>query len=133
MREVVEYVEARDALPLEQVDGVRVGRLEERGEDVAAVHLTLARPLGLHERVLDDALEGGGVFRQRLARRGHALQLLAQEALKLFNQRLDVAAALAHDLAGRALVQQRVEQVFERHVLVPPLDRLHRGEVQGLL
>src|SRR5437763_1049798 len=67
VREVVEYVEARDALLLQKVDGVRVGRLVERREDVAAVNLTLAGAFGLHERVLDDALEGRRVFRQRLA------------------------------------------------------------------
>ncbi len=133
VREVVEDVEARDALLLEQVDGVRVGRLEERGEDVAAVDLLLPRALGLEERVLDGALEGRGVLGQRVARSRHALHLLFEELLQLACERLGVAAAVADDLRGRAVVQQRVEEMFERHVLVAPLDRLHRGEVQSLL
>jgi hypothetical protein len=55
VREVVQNVEPRDALPSEQVDRVRVRRLEEGREDVAAVDLLLPRTLGLKERVLDDA------------------------------------------------------------------------------
>jgi hypothetical protein len=133
VREVVEHVEARHALLLEEVDGVRVGRLEEGGEDVAAVHLALPRPFGLEQRVLDDALEGGRVLGQRVARGGHGFELLVEERLQLAHERLGAPAAVAQDVGRRLVVEQRVEEVFERHVLVPPLDRLHRREVERFL
>jgi hypothetical protein len=133
VREIVEDVETRDALLLEQIDGVRVGRQDEGGEDVAAVNLFLSRPFGLKQSVFDDALEGGRVLGERVGGGGGALQFLFEELFQLLRQRLGVAAAVADDLGRRALVQQRVEEVFERHVLVPSFDRLHRGEIQSLL
>ncbi len=109
---------------------MRVLGLEERGQDVPAVHVLLARPFGLQERVLDDALERLRVLGHLLARGVHGLHLLGEELFEVAHQRLGVAAALADDVARRLLVQQRVQQVFQRHVLVAPLDRLHRGDVE---
>src|SRR5205085_7066157 len=94
VREVVQNVQARDALASKEVDGLRVGRLEERGEDVPAVNLLLPGAFGLQERVLDYALEGRRVLWQRVARLGHGLHPLLEEALQLFDQSLGAPAAV---------------------------------------
>jgi hypothetical protein len=72
--------------------------------------------------VLGDAAAGGA--------RGAAL--VFEEGLQVGDDLLDVGAAVADDLSGRPLVRQRVEQVFERHVLVAPLERLRERRVECL-
>src|SRR5205085_1370113 len=64
MRNVVEHVEACDALLLQEIDSVRAFGLIERGEDVAAVDFLLPAPFGLQERVFEHALKHRGLFRQ---------------------------------------------------------------------
>ena len=50
------------------------------------------------------------------------------KVVELLLQHLDVAAALADDIGNLAIVQQRVEQMLDRHVLVAPLDRVVERE-----
>ena len=130
MGDVFEYVEPRDALLLQKVDGVGAVGLVERREDVVAVDLSLARPLGLLQGVLQHALKHGGLLRHLLARRGQLLKLFAEKLLDLGFQALNVPAAPADGVARRAVVQQREQQMFERNVFVTPPDRFIDGDAK---
>src|SRR5205085_8816148 len=60
-------------------------------------------------------------------------QVFIEKLLKLTLQFWNIAPALLDDIGGRAVAQQRVQQMFERHVFVPPPDRLFHGGRERLL
>ena len=83
MRDVIDDVEPRDALLLEQVDRVRVALAEHRGDHVPRGHLLATGGLDVHRGTLEHALErerliGPGVFAV-----GQRFDLLVEEALEL--------------------------------------------------
>src|SRR5260221_448341 len=61
------------------------------------------------------------------------LERAVHEIVELFLEQGDVAAAGADDVDDVAVVQQGVEEMFERDVLVAPFHRLVEGEFEGLL
>ncbi len=133
MREIVEHVEPRDALLLEKIDGVRAFGLIERGENVAAVHFLLPAAFGLQQRVFEHALKRHGLFGQ-LGQLLRARQdVLVKKFFQLALELLEIAAALADHVRGCAISQQRIQQMFQRHVLMPPPDRLVHGRRERLL
>ena len=79
------------------------------------------------QRALEHAVEG-----QRLARlvglvAGHALEIVAEVALERGLQLAQIGARVVQDLGAARVVEQREEQVLDRHVGVPARDRLaHR-------
>jgi hypothetical protein len=81
--DVVDRIEARHALVLEERDGMAVAFREESDQHVGASDFLAARRLHVHGRPLDDALEAGG--RQRLVRRlrHDALQPVVDEGFKI--------------------------------------------------
>ncbi len=122
--DVLEHVEARDALRRQELRRVRPVLLQRRGDDVAGVHFLPARALHVQHRRLQHAPE-----RQRLLR---LLLLAARELFDRFVQILvEIAAQLRHvGAAGRedplafGIVRERVEEVLEREVRVTPRGRL---------
>src|SRR6267142_817741 len=58
VRHIFEYVEAGHALRAQQRQRLRVGLLEDRGDEIAGVDLLALRVLRVSERALDDAVEG---------------------------------------------------------------------------
>ena len=106
---------------------------EEGDEDVGALELALAGALDVRRRPLHGAVEAereGGKLSVRLLR--HGLELVVEELLELLLQRGAASAAGVAD-DGRRLVieEERVEQVLDRDVLVPPPRRLALGEGEG--
>ena len=71
--------------------------------------------------------EGGG---WRRALFGQRLDLLGQERVELLLEGLGVAARVTHDVRRRLVEKERVEQVLDRDVLVPPAGRVVRGDRQ---
>ncbi len=65
MGDVAHHVEARDALLLEEVGGVRVGLAKDRDQYVAGEDLVLAGRLHVRGGALDDALEPERLLRGR--------------------------------------------------------------------
>ena len=112
----------------EHVRRVRVGLAEDRHEDVSAVDLVLARRLHVGRRALEDALEAEGLLRRLVDARRQALDVLVEVAGHLALELGNVDRAGAQHLDHRGIVQQRVEDVLDRQVLVPAATRLAEGE-----
>ena len=130
MRDEVEDVEPGDALRLEQARRIRFGLLQDRRQHVAGIHLGALRALDVQHRRLQHAPERGRLFR---------LALLA--AAQLFHRAFEILIELspqAHQVGARALqnpfafrvMGERVQQVLEREVRVPPRYGLAVGDRQ---
>jgi hypothetical protein len=130
VRDVVDDVEARHALLLEQVDGEAVALAEHRDQEVAGRHLGASGALDVHRGALEHALEGERLVGARLLTLGQHLDALLEELLDLAAQRVDVAAALLDDVDARRIVEHGEEQVLEREVFVPPLTGVGDGALE---
>jgi hypothetical protein len=131
VRDVVDDVEARDALLLQVVDRVRVLLAEDRDQHVGARHLLLAGGLDVQDRALDHALESERRLGVDLPVLGDAGRLLGDMLRELLAQVVHVGAAGAQHLGGRRIVEQREQEVLHGDELVALLPRLHEGHVQA--
>ncbi len=86
VRDVVDDVEPRHALLLEQVDRVRVALAEHRRDHVAGRHLLAAGGLDVHRRALEHALERERLIGSGLLALGKLVDLLVEEALEIAAQ-----------------------------------------------
>ena len=116
----LQHVEPRDALRAQQRDRVRVGLLEDRGEQIARLDLVLLRALGVRERVLDHAVEGERL--ERLVR----VVALARPRRRRSAASVDFSAQVAPQWRStsspRSSWQEREEQVLDGHVGVAARD-----------
>ena len=130
VRDEVEDVEPRDALRFEQPRRVRLRLLEDRRQDVAGMDFGALRALHVQHGRLQHAPE-----RRRLL----GLALLA--AAQLFHRAIEVSFSSRRSRGRSApqpfrirspsgVVRERVQQVLEREVGVPPRHRLAVGNRQ---
>jgi hypothetical protein len=131
--DVVDDVQARDALLVQVVHGMRILLAEDRHEHVGAGDFLLAAAGGLHvhDRALDHALEAQRRLGVDLFGAAHGGRVLADEGGQALPQVLDVGRAGAQDLGRRGVVQQREQQVLDGDELVPLLTRLDKRHVQA--
>ena len=131
VRDVVDDVEPRDALLLEQVHRVRVALAEHRRDHVAGRHLLAAGGLDVHRRALEHALERERLIGAGLLALGQLVDLLVEEALEIAAQLLDVAAALGDDIGAARIIEDRQQQVLERQVLVAAAAHVVDGALES--
>ena len=129
--DVLEHVETRDSLGAQQRHGVGVRLLEERGDQVPGFDLLLLRPLAVPHGALEHAVEGQRLERLEGLVARHALQVLGEEALEARLERPDLPAGVAQDVDTLFVVEQRVEEMLDRHVGVPAHHGLAEGRLQG--
>ena len=119
--DVVDRVEPRHLLLLQEVDGVALALGEDRDQHVGAGDLLAAGGLDVDRRPLQHALEARG--RLRLA--GAAADQAGELAVDIFGevaaQPLDIDVAGAHHGNGVLVVGQRQQQMLEGRIFVPPL------------
>ena len=131
--DVLDHLEAADALAAEKIHGVRVLLGEDGDEHVAGVHLLLAAALHVAHGPLQHPVEGHGLGRFAVTALHHRHAGL-EEALQPLFQVLVVAAALVDDVAGQVVVEQPVEHVLHGDVFVTValrfFDRLDQGQFQ---
>jgi hypothetical protein len=129
----VDDVQARHALLVQVVDGVRVLLAEDRHQHVGAGHFLLAaaRALHVHDGALDHALEAQRRLRVDLFGARHRGRVLLDEGRQALAQVVDVGGAGAQHLGGRRVVQQRHQQVLDGDELVPLLARFDERHVQA--
>ena len=84
-------------------------------------------------RVLNDALQHRRQHRLHIRIVRKLLQRAVHEIVELLLELVDVAAAFADGFRRLAIVQERVEHVLERHVLVAAGDRVVQRELESLL
>ncbi len=128
--DVVEHVQPRDGLGLEQLGGVRVGLLQHRGNEVAGVHLRLARALHVEHRRLQHAPEGARLLRLLLHPARELLDRALEEGVQLPAEPRQIRAAGGEDPLTLQIVRQHVEQVLQGQRGVPAGDRLPVSDVQ---
>ena len=98
----------------------RVALGEDRDEDVGALELLLAGALHVHGRAADARWKPSESDGSGVGVLGQRRDLVVEELLELLLQRGRVAAGVADDLRRLVVEEQRVEQVLDRQVLVPP-------------
>ena len=124
MRDVVHHVEAGYFLLSKEIDGMRVLLAEDRHQHVGAGDFLPAR--GLH--VIDGTLQHALETKRRLcvARvvAGQQRYGLGDDAAQVIGQLVDVRAAGAQNTRSRFILQQRKQQMLDRHELMTCLARL---------
>ena len=90
----MQHVEARHSLAAQQHDGVAVGLLEDRRQQIPGLDLLLLRAGRVVQRALEHAVHRDGLVGMDLVLAGLALQLLAQELVELGLEGRDVGAAV---------------------------------------
>jgi hypothetical protein len=118
VRDVAQHVDPLDVLLLEQEHGVRIRLAEHRDQHVAPADLLLAGGLDVHRRAMEHAAEADRLDRLGLLILRQLLQFLLEVLIDLLFQALDVAAAVANHLGHFVVMQQGVEYMLERQVLV---------------
>ena len=123
-------VEARDALLLQNRDGIRVPLVEHGDENVRARHLFFAARLDARARAAKRAVNPERGRRLHRTVLGQGLDLLREEHVELLLQDLRVAAGMTHDVRRGFVEQKRIEQVLDRDVLVVPAGRVICRDLQ---
>jgi hypothetical protein len=123
VRDVVEDVEAREALRLEQLRGVRLRLLHQGGEHVAGLHLGPPGALHVEHGRLEHAAEGERLLGLALASARELLDRALQEPVEVVPDAGHVGAAGLEDALAVGIVRQRVEQVLQRQVRMPAARR----------
>jgi hypothetical protein len=131
MGDVVDDIDARDVLLLQQVHRLALLFAEQRDQHIGARHLVAPRGLHVKHRALQHALEAErglglalGILLRNHRRRG------LDEFRQLAAQLDHVRAAGPQHLARGIVVQQRQQQVLDRHELVSTRPRPLEGGVE---
>ncbi len=133
VRDVVQHVEARDAVRRQQLHGVRARLAQERRQHVADAGFVLARALHVDDGRLQHAAEGERLLRRPARVRRQPLHRLLQEIGELAPQPRHVHARGLEDLLALGVVRRREQQVLHRQVGVPAHHRLACRQVQDAL
>ena len=132
VRDVVDRVEARHFLLLEEIDGVRFALREQRHQDVGAGHFLAARGLHVYGGALQHPLEAGGglgVLRLIEDQPGKFVVDVSQQILA---QPRDIDAAGAHHGDGVLILRQRQQKMLQGCELVMALLGESQRAMQGL-
>ena len=131
MRDVVEDVEARDALVGQELCRVALRLLENRREDVAGVRFVPLCALDVQNRRLQDAAKRHRLLRFLLGPAALALDRFVEVRVERAPQRRQVRAAGGEDSLAVGIVREGVEQVLEREIRVPPRDGFAERDVEN--
>ena len=123
MRDVVQDVEARDALVGQEPRRVGLRLLKNRREDVAGVRFVPLGALDVQDGGLQHATKRDRLLRLSLCAAALALDRFVEVRAERAPQDRQVRAAGSENAFAFRIVGERVEQVLEREVRVPPRDR----------
>ena len=124
MRDVVHHVEAGNLLLPEEIDGMRILLAEDRHQHVGAGDFFPARRLHVVDGSLQHALEAQRRLRVARVVAGQQRHGLGDDAAQVIGQLVDIGAAGAQDARRRFVLQQRQQQMLDRHELMTCLARL---------
>ena len=105
--------------------------LQDRREHVADMRFVALRALHVHDGGLEHPAERGSLLRLPVAPARQMLDRFVEVVVQLPPQRGGIGAAGREDPFAVGVVQQRVEQVFERQVRVAPRHGFAVGDVQN--
>ncbi len=132
VRDEVDHVQARHALLVQVIHGVRILLAEDGDEHVGAGDFLLAVRcrLHVHDGTLDHALEAQRRLRIDFGRAGYGRGVVADEVRQRFAQIIDIHGAGAHHLRCRRVVQQREQQVLDGDEFMARLPSFDKRHVQ---
>ena len=116
--DVVDGIEPRHVLLLQEIDGVGLALREQRDQDVGAGHLAAPRTLDMDRGALDDALEARRRFGVDHAFDRQAGQIVIEKIVEAGAQAIDLDRAGLEHRHRVVVVDQRHEQMLEGRVLV---------------
>ena len=131
VRDVVQHVQAADALLLQKVHGVAVFFPEQRDQKVAPLDQVFAAGLDVHGRPLQDPLKARGLLRVDVALFGQSLDVVLEELHQILLQLFDLAATVAQDFGHILVKRQGVQHVLETQKLVATLPGFLDRQGQG--
>ncbi len=114
-----EHVEARHALRVEQLRGIRLGLLQHGREQIAGLDLA-ASALHVQDRGLQRAAERQRLIGFALVAAREGFDLLVQVAIERAAQVWQIGAAGGQDALAFGVMREHVQQVLEREVRVMP-------------
>ena len=119
MRNVVDNIDALDALLLQQVNGGRLLFVENGYERVGAGHFLAPAGLHVEDRAAKHALEAQGRLRVPIPVPGGNQRRRSFDVLvKGGPQTVQVRTDLEQDILGNGVVEERQQQVLHRQKLV---------------
>ncbi|MPM23802.1 hypothetical protein SDC9_70276 [bioreactor metagenome] len=133
MGNVVHHVQARHALLMQVVDGVRIFFAEDGHQHVGTGDflLAIARGLHVHDGALDHPLETQRGLRVHLIGAGNLRGVVFDEIGERSAQIINVCGARAQHFGCAGVVKQCEQQVLHGDELVALLAGLHKGHVQA--
>ncbi len=131
VRDVVDHVQARHILLVQQEHRLAILLAEQGNQHVGAGDLLLSGGLYVEHRPLQHPLEAERRLRLAGITLGDQRRRFLDEGDDVLAQFRIIAAAGAQHLGGGWIVEQAQQQVLDRHVLVPLLPRLLEGVIQG--
>ncbi len=133
MSDVIDRVEARHVLFLQEEHGVRLALREQGNQHVGAGHLLPPGRLDVDGGALDDPLETGGRFGVGRALDGEAGELVVEEVHQAGPQPLDLDGARLEHRQRVLVLGQRHQKMLEGGVFVLAGVGQRQGPPQGLL
>ncbi len=124
VRQVIHDIEAGDVLQIQEVHGLRLLLAEDRDEYVTARHFLLAARLHVKHGTLQHALEPQRGLHVRIVVMRQQGRLLLDEFGQLAPQFRDIRIAGLENLVNLGNVQERKQQVLDRHELMTLIARL---------
>ena len=130
MADVLDGVEARHLLLLQEIGRVALALGEDGDEHVGAGHLLATGRLHVHHGAMDDALEARRRLRLGALFGDESGEIVVEIVGDARTQRLKVDGTGAHDRGGVAIVEKSKQQVFERRIFVAALVGGFQGAMQ---
>ena len=133
MRQEIDHVQARHALLLQVIDGVRVLFAENGDEHIGARDgfLAGAARRHMHDRALDHALETQRGLRVDFRAAGNHGRVFRDELAQVAAQVVQVRGAGAQNLDGRSIVEQGQQQMLDGDEFVPGRTGLDESHMQA--
>ena len=133
VRDEVHDVQARDALLVQVIHGMRVFFAEDGDQHIGAGDFLLAVAGGLHmhDGALDHTLETQRGLRVDVVGACHLRRVVLDEIGKRLAQIIHIGRTGAQHFSRTGVVQQSEQQVFHRDELVTLLPRFDKGHVQA--
>src|SRR5581483_1616400 len=129
VRDEVDHVKAGHALFEQQSDGAGLGLVKDRHQHLRAVDLLASGRLSMQGRALQGALDAARVMGLH-ALAGQAFDLVVKVAAQSQTELIQIGAAVLQDIAGRDIVQHRIQQMLEADIFVIAVNRFGHRKLQ---
>ena len=129
---VIDRVQARHLLLLEEINGVRFAFREQRHQDIGAGHFLAARGLDMDGGTLQDALESSGRLGIPGLVQNQAIEFAIDIGGEILAQSVQLHPASAHHRHRVLVVDEGKEKVFQGGKLMASLVGKHQGLMEGL-